>query len=585
MKVKVKQIPVENGLYGAGLLASRGVDAQKILNPSSENLQCWEGLENIYKAVELIDKLPQNARIGLVVDCDCDGYTSSAVFYLYMQKARPDLVIEWYLHRGKAHGLEEHWTDLLDVPETPYDLIVLPDAGSNDGEYAKHFECPILVLDHHLVEEGKQAPNMLIVNNQSSPNYKNKDLSGVGITWQFCRAYDYQHETTYSNDLIDLVALGVCADMMSGLELENQYIWHQGFSNIKNYFFLSLARKQAYSITGTVAPSDEDIMRAMDPMAVAFYIVPLINAMIRVGSLEEKSRMFQAFIDGHHMIPSQKRGAKGTLEEVAVESARECTNARTHQNKFKDEAVARLEQKIFKHDLLENKVLFVRLDDDDDFPPELNGLVAMQLAAKYKRPTIVARLNDEGYIRGSIRGAANSELLSFKNFLQSTGLFEYVQGHDNAAGMSIRNKDLTKFHEIANELLADYDFNQSFYEADFECQALSSKLPEMIKDLAQYKHVWSQKNDEPLIYVTDLHFTHNDIQVMGKNKDTLKIFKNGVAYMKFFAKDLIQELQSIEGDIKVEVVGKANLNVWGSTVTPQIFIEAIEVKEDSLLDF
>ena len=55
-------------------------------------------------------------------------------------------------------------------------------------------------------------------------------------------------------------------------------------------------------------------------------------------------------------------------------------------------------------------------------------MIAMQLSQKYKRPTIVARLNPQGYVRGSIRGLSNSELSSFKEYLDSTGLFEYVQG-------------------------------------------------------------------------------------------------------------------------------------------------------------
>jgi len=52
----------------------------------------------------------------------------------------------------------------------------------------------------------------------------------------------------------------------------------------------------------------------------------------------------------------------------------------------------------------------------------------MQLSQRYKKPTIVARLNPQGYVRGSIRGLSNSELDSFKAYLDSTGLFEYVQG-------------------------------------------------------------------------------------------------------------------------------------------------------------
>ena len=404
------------------------------------------------------------------------------------------------------------------------------------------------------------------------------------MVFQFCRALDFTTHHNYAFQFIDLAALGVCGDMMSGLEIENQYLWREGFSHINNYFFLTIARKQAYSITGMINATDQDIIKALNPTSVAFYIVPLINAMIRVGTQEEKERMFNAILDGHHMIPCNKRGAKGTLEEAAVESVRECVNARTHQNKIKETAVSRLEQKIFKHDLLENQILFIRLDETDKFPSELNGLIAMQLSQQYKRPTIVARLNDEGYIRGSIRGLSNSELTSFKNYLDSTGLCEYVQGHDNAAGISIAAANLSRLHELANVQLAQYHLDDSYYEVEFVRQALADDLPDLIEDISNYKDIWSQNNDEPLIYVKDLHFNSSDVQVMGKNKDTIKIVKNGVAYMKFFAKDMIEELKQYN-EIKMEVVGKMNLNHWMNTTTPQIFIENYEIKEDKLIDF
>ena len=99
--------------------------------------------------------------------------------------------------------------------------------------------------------------------------------------------------------------------------------------------------------------------------------------------------------------------------------------------------VSALEQKIFKYDLLENRILFVRMDDYDDYPSEVTGLCAMKLAAKYKRPTILARLNDEGYDRGSIRNVAYCELTDLKKFLNDSGYFECVQGHANSAGASI----------------------------------------------------------------------------------------------------------------------------------------------------
>ncbi len=581
MKIKLINKDIRSN-YGENLLISRGVkDVKAFMNPDESALQDWRDLENIKEGVNLIFALPATAHIGIIVDSDVDGFTSASIIGQYLSRYLPSLKIDYYIHDGKAHGLEEHWQDIQDMN---FDLLIIPDAGSNDSKYAQEIKCPILVIDHHLVEEPISASNMTVINNQLSPKYRNKDLSGAGMAYQFCRAMDYYFDKNWADDYIDLAALGICGDMMSGLEIENQYFWRKGFSNIKNYFFWTIAQKQSYSITGKQFATDQELLDALNPISVAFYIVPLINAMVRVGTEEEKARMLTAFLDGHKMVPCLKRGAKGTLEEAAVESTRECVNARARQNKLKDEAVARLEQKIFKHGLLENQILFIRLEEDDEFPSELNGLIAMQLSQRYKKPTIVARLNPEGYVRGSIRGLVNSELGSFKAYLDSTGLFEYVQGHDNAAGCSIKNSNLSNLHRISNEQLSQYNFGEEYYEVNFKRRASEADLNELIRDLAEYKFVWSQQNPEPLIYVHDFFIKKSDVQIMGKNKDTVKIVKNGIAYMKFFAKNLIEELNQYE-NIKLELVGRANLNEWNGVTTPQIFIESYEIKEDNLLDF
>lgn len=574
MKVNVAIDDIKQN-YGAELLKCRGVEeingitVDEFVNPTAADLQDWRDLDNIEDGLRLIDDLSGTSRVALVVDCDVDGYTSAAIIYNYLTKLYEGITIDYYIHSGKQHGLEDTWED---INEIDYDLIICPDSASNDAEYAKELEAQILVLDHHLTDVAA-APNMTVINNQLSPNYKNKYLSGAGVAYQFCRAMDSYFEKDWADDYVDLAALGICGDMMSGLEVENQYLWKKGFKRPINYFFRVLFDKQSFSMNGQ-----------MTPISVAFYIVPLINAMVRVGTIEEKTRMFEAFIDGHRLIPSGKRGAKGTLEEIAVESARECTNAKAHQKKFQETATEKIGQKIAKHGLLDNKLLFIRLDEDDNFPSELNGLVAMQLSQKYKRPTLVTRLNDEGYCRGSIRGLNNSGLGSLKDFLTYTGLFEYVQGHDNAAGCSILKDNLDRLHEIANEELKDIDFGEGCYTADFKRQALAHDLGDIIYDLDKYTHVWSQQNDTPLIYITDLHFTRDDWQCIGKNKDTFKLVKEGITYIKFFAKDMMKELEQYD-EVKMEIVGKANVNEWNGTYTPQIQIENYEIKWDNPLDF
>ena len=567
--------------YGENILKARGInDINHFMAADGKDIAHPSLLNNIDKGAELfMSVLNSDGRILIVVDSDCDGYTSAAIIHQYIQKTNPNIHVDYLLHEGKQHGLEDHIEKLIEDNIT-YNLIILPDSSSNDAKYhdqLKDIHLPCLVLDHHITDV-ELSDNAIVINNQLSENYENKELTGAGVTWQFCRYLDELNGTNYTDSLIDLAALGIIGDMGSMLSIENRAIVNLGIHYpTENSFFMALLDKQAYSITGKVVPSEEDFNAKLNPITIAFYIVPLINSMVRAGTMEEKERMYRAFVDGEVMVPSNKRGAKGTMEKLCVESARECTNTRTRQNKTKENTVERLESRIFKNDLLENKVLVVELDETDEFPSELNGLVAMQLSNKYKRPTIVARVNDEGYLRGSARGLNNSELTSFKNYLDSTGLFEYCAGHDNAFGASIKIDSLDTFIEKSNEELKNYDFGQDVYDVNLVRQAADNDIDRIAYDIDKYYKLWGQRCDEPLIYIGNINLTHNDINICGKNNDTVRFTKFGITYIKFFAKDMIEELAEFD-DIKLEVIGKVNVNCWMGKTSPQIMIESYEIR-------
>jgi single-stranded-DNA-specific exonuclease len=572
--------------YVDQLLKSRGVESPSdYYEPGAEYLQNHSDMENMGQGAMLLDEvIHRGEKILIVVDSDNDGFTSATIMYNYLRDLAPELEIDYVLHEGKQHGLQDHIDRLMEEGKH-YGLIICPDSSSNDYEYherLKEISASVLVLDHHITDE-KISDNAIIINNQLSPKYKNKELTGAGVVFQFCRYLDWYFKSDNTNAMkyMDLAAWGIIGDMGSMLEMENRYIVREGLKHINNKCLLAFMEKQAYSITGVMGASQQQLIDAMNPISVAFYIVPLVNAMIRVGTMAEKRRLFEAFLDGDKMIPSGKRGAKGTLDKAGVEAARECSNARNRQNKILDEAVGAIEIKIHKYDLLENRVLFVRLDDDDSFPSELNGLVAMKLSAKFKRPTIVARLNKEGFNRGSMRGMNQSALTSFKDFLEESQMFEYVSGHDNAAGVSIPDSYLRDFHKWANEALADIDFGENCHDVNFERIAADEDIRDIILDIGNHAGIWGQQNDEPLIHVSDINVTMSDVKIMGKNMDTVKIEKFGIAYMKFHAKDLIEDLHKYS-KVKLEIVGRANVNYWGGNVIPQIFIDDYEVKDDAL---
>ena len=153
--------------------------------------------------------------------------------------------------------------------------------------------------------------------------------------------------------------------------------------------------------------------------------------------------------------------------------------------------------------------------------------------------------------------------------------------HDNAAGAQIPDKNLSAFHQYANKKLAAIDFGENCYDVNFERIAMDSDLCELVIDICSHDGIYGQNNNEPYIHITDINFTQQDVQIMGKTNDTVKIVKNGIAYMKFKATKLIEEMKKYK-EIKMEVVGRANLNTWMGRVTPQIFIEDYEVSDGAL---
>ena len=288
--------------YAENLLKARGVaDVQAFMEPRAEYVQSPNDLKNIGMAAAMYLRivLGDHPRILIIVDSDCDGFTSATIMYQYTKQVNCHCQIDYWLHEGKQHGLQDHIDRLLNE-DVHYDLIILPDSSSNDAHYHDMLDginIPCLILDHHLTDVAL-SDNAVVVNNQLSPNYRNKELTGAGVVYQFCRFLDSKLKASWADNYLDLAAWGIIGDMGSVLELENRYIIYQGLRNIKNDLFKCMLNKASYSITGKMDATWQDVLDKTNPISVAFYVVPMVNALIRVGTMEEKELLFQAFLDG-----------------------------------------------------------------------------------------------------------------------------------------------------------------------------------------------------------------------------------------------------------------------------------------------
>lgn len=139
-------------------------------------------------------------------------------------------------------------------------------------------------------------------------NYPTKSLCGAGVVYKFCQYIDSLLGVNYSNSILDLVALGLIGDVMDIRDFETKRLIDKGLARPHNPFFTTMIEKQAFSLKGELTP-----------ISIAFYIVPFVNATVRMGTNNEKMLIFESLLNfkGSEIIPSTKRGAKGEFETRA----------------------------------------------------------------------------------------------------------------------------------------------------------------------------------------------------------------------------------------------------------------------------
>lgn len=560
----------------AEILRARGVEnIEAYMRPSQEYENDSMLLDHIQEAAgRLIWHLNKNSSILFPVDCDNDGFAATAILWNYIKDFYPEANLKYICHEHKAHGLE----DLIDeVEQYGFDLILILDAGSGDSAYYERLEnvgTECICVDHH--DFDTYPTHCICVNNQLSEHYPNKSLCGAGVVYKFCQVLDkiLCPQNPRSSYYLDLVAMAEVADCMSPTDPETRYYISQGLTQINNGFFKQLIVQQSFSLFKN---SD-----GLNYIKIAFYIAPLINAMVRVGTMEEKRQMFQAFIEPDTMVQSTKRGAKaGDMIRICEEVARKATNAKARQNRIKDKATELLEGRIQKEGLLDNKILVIEVYDEDDIPQELRGLIAAQFVNKYHRPTMIGKTNDEGFFRGSIRGNDSFEEVSdFKNFLENSGCMEGVYGHKNAAGYSISYNRISDLISYANTTISDQGL-ENVYDVDYIFNA-NENFTQLGFKLAAAEDFWGNEIKEPTVVVEDIPL--NSVMVMGEKRDTTKISYGGLNYIRFKDTDFAQLASHTTNGSTITVYGKFNINVYAGRKYLQIFIDDYEIK-DSKFDF
>lgn len=580
---------------------NRGIDDHyTYMNLDESVVIPYQNLDNIDEAVALFMRhFNEKNKIGVLVDEDPDGFCSASMMYSYIKKMDEDYPVEYILHtRAKAHGLSDDVIIPSDVK-----LLIIPDAGTNDTEQCKalsEYGMNILILDHHEREEENNYA--VIVNNQISDNYSNKSLCGAGVVYRFLQALDEENWNEFADDYLDLCALANISDVMDMRSYETRYLTDLGLLNVKNKCFQALIDAQNYSMNGKVNIHN-----------VQWYITPILNGMIRIGSQEEKELLFRAFIEQDEFFEYKKRATKDKPSETIQESiydraARLCKNAKSRQDKQKEKSVEKIAE-IAQAIPFDDKV--VMIDTSDILNSGLTGVVAIKIAEMFNKPCILLNkfLKNEGekvkydhatgkfvmsdaktkiMYGGSARNIDNSPIESLKDVVNSTNIFEFGKGHANAFGVNLDLKKKDEAINAMNHILKDVEYD-STYRVDFilDVEDVSVKL---ITDLGRFEDIICQGIEEPMLAIENISLTKDCFEIFGKNEDTVSFMIDEIKYIQFKCKegnslyDWIQNAWDENDSVTFNIVGKPSINEYNGVRTPQIIIEdvvVIDINSDS----
>lgn len=574
---------VEKRSYDTGdiiedILLSSGVEnIEMFYYPDKFDVETsWKDLSNMERSVKILNKSIKNGeKIGVLVDDDADGFSSASAISKYISLVGNKENIVWFFHNEKSHGLGFYSDEDFKKWKEQVDLLIIPDAASNDFvEQEKLLELglKLIILDHHNVDEPEKLNDILgkfenysIVNNQLDESEKvNHMFTGAGIVYKFCQAYDElfnKNDNRNSESLLDLIALGQIADASDISNPEIRLIVNKGISNIESEF------------VKVVLAGEETVT----PKMLSFSIIPMINAITRVGSLEEKELLMKS-LSGYWPIEQttivtrrRKNKVTGKMDKVDLEwtmyelAEDTLKKVRAKQNKIVDKVLKE------SRDIFTSEICILEKTEDEIEKRAITGLVANKLASKFGSPTLVlVKKEDKELWHGSGRGYEKV----FKNFRQwclDTSKFNVAQGHDNAFGVEITTENLNILKEYLKQ-------NKLESEKEDEIEVVKiynneSNL-EQIRKINDNEIIFGGNVKPPLFGYKNLRLSRNSINQRGS---VVTFFHHGLEFIAYkqehgVVDDFINSL-GFEQYFTVDMVGTPSRNNWAGRIKEQIVLE------------
>lgn len=523
-------------------LSACGIDdVDAYLHPDKIEYQSPDMYKNMDVAVDMFKYANDDIQIGIVADSDGDGNLSAAIAYLLCKEfGKKEPVV--LFHSGKQHGIQDLMQDIIDAH---IDFLILPDSSSNENDACLELErhkCTCLVLDHHIIE--KENKHAVVVNPYNSviippmPDDQlelvervyngvkvtytcNTTISGTGVVEKFACALGS------TQSFKDLVAVSLISDICSLRSLENRKYVYDGLTNPTNPFI-------KYCL-------EHCCNRGVNPEGVAFGIAPLANALARSDDQSTKRLFFDALI--------------GKIEPEAAVKAMKAVKSK------QDYQVKKVVDKLSDGLDTSHKVIIGFGEPENK---SYLGLVANKFCGKYNKPTFLLRELNSTTWSGSMRSP-----IDLLEIINESGLAK-CQGHDAAAGITVKKSNLKRFARFLDGLDLDV-------EPDIEvaAQIEPNNITRNLANVCVENNIlWGQGVPKPLFH---LALSSPQIYIYRNRSTTVKLVQDGIEFIKFFvSNEEASQFESAQGK-SIEVVVSLGLNEYNGQIKPQAIIERYEI--------
>ncbi|WKY24750.1 single-stranded-DNA-specific exonuclease RecJ [Lactococcus sp. bn62] len=532
----------------AQILWQRGIRAeeeiQAYLNPDLQQLHDPFLLHDMEKAVQRILTAIENGQNILIYgDYDADGMTASSV----MKSALDELgaEVQVYLPNRFTDGYGPN----LDVykyfiQNEDIDLIITVDNGVAGHEaiaYAQSQNVDVIVTDHHSMPEVLPEAFAIVHPEHPESNYPFKYLAGVGVAFKVATALlDY-----IPSDMLDLVAIGTIADMVS-LTDENRILVSHGLKVLANTERAGLMELMRLSGTDFEKVNEETI---------GFQIAPRLNAL---GRLDDPNSAIELLT--------------GWDEEVAAEIA-QMIDEKNSERKV-------IVENIFNQALTMITDEPIQILHHKDWHKGVLGIVAGRLLEQFHKP-IIMLAEEEGVLRGSARSIENFNIFEALN--EHRELFMAFGGHKQAAGMTFALENVEAIKQVMLDFIQENDIDMSEkssleVQGSLQFDEISLETIRSLEKLSPY----GMDNPKPHFLLTD--YQVEQARSMGKDNShlKLKLVQNGQALDAVYFGHGAESLEFEQSD--TELVGTLSSNTWNGTTTVQLMVADARVNGVELLD-